>query len=432
MNKIYESKLMKGLQRFGEKFATNKAFSAISKSMMGLIGIILVGALFQIVATIPTLFGWLTTESTFYKFCMAPYNATFGIISVYVVFLIAYNYSKSLKMKPIQDGVTALALFLLVAAPVQNALLSDGVTSINYLDTSSLGGVGLFVAILIGLLSVKITNLCHKLNIVVKMPDAVPQFLQDSFSAMIPLAINLLIWHGLNTVISGALSVTLPMAINAVLSFPLMALNSVPGMIVIILFACLLWTFGIHGTMVAFIALMPVLMQDISANAAAVAAGQDPQFYASFLLFTIACAGGTGNSLGLVLMGLKSKSEQIKSVSKVALVPAFFNINEPATFGYPIMYNPILAIPFILTPVITCLLVWLGYAIGFFKPAYIMMMSLMPLGVVEFLSTMAWQNLLIPVVGFVVGLIIYFPFFKAYEKQLIAKEALQDENTVAA
>lgn len=176
--------------------------------------------------------------------------------------------------------------------------------------------------------------------------------------------------------------------------------------------------------MVVFIALMAITIQNTTANAAAVAAGGQPQFYASMLFGAVACAGGTGNTLGLVLHGLRSaKSKQLKAVSKAAIVPGIFNINEPVTFGYPIMYNPIMAIPYILTPIITMLILWLGYSIGFFKPAYILLMSLMPLFLGEFLTTMAWQNLFIPIVGIVVGLIVYYPFFKIYDKQLAEKEA---------
>jgi PTS system cellobiose-specific IIC component len=126
-------------------------------------------------------------------------------------------------------------------------------------------------------------------------------------------------------------------------------------------------------------------------------------------------------------MGLRSKSEQIKAVSKAALIPGIFNINEPVTFGFPIMYNPILAIGYILNPIIVLLAVWGGYAIGFFKPAYVMIMTLMPLGVGEFLGSMAWQNALMPVVAFIIAYIVYRPFFKVYEKQLVEKEALARE-----
>ncbi len=426
MNKLFESKFMKGLQKFGEKLASSKVFSAISKSMMGTMAIILVGAVFQIIATIPTLFGWYTTESSIYKLLYTPYNMTMGILSVFVVFMIGYNYAKSLGMKPMQNGVVALICFLLVAAPATTVTLADGATSLTVLNTSNLGAAGLFVAILIGILTVNLTHFCEKKNIVIKMPDVVPSFLSEAFSAMLPLLFNIIIWYGISSVLSLLTGgqMTLPLLITYILSIPLSAINTIPGMFIAVLFACLLWTFGIHGSMVVFIALMAIMIQNISANAAAVAAGNEPQFYATMLTGAMACAGGTGNTLGLVLLGLKSaKSKQLKAVSKAAIVPGIFNINEPVTFGFPIMYNPIMAIPYILTPLITMLVLWLGYAIGFFKPAYVLIMSLLPLFMGEFLGSMAWQNLFIPIVGIVVGLIVYYPFFKVYDKQLVEKEA---------
>jgi PTS system cellobiose-specific IIC component len=426
MNKLFESKFMKGLQKFGEKLASSKVFSAISKSMMGTMAIILVGAVFQIIATIPTLFGWYTTESAIYKLLYTPYNMTMGILSIFVVFMIGYNYAKSLGMKPMQNGVVALICFLLVAAPATTVTLADGATSLTVLNTSNLGAAGLFVAILIGILTVNVTHFCEKKNIVIKMPDVVPSFLSEAFSAMLPLLFNIIIWYGISTILSLLThgQMNLPLLITYILSIPLSAINTVPGMFIAVLFACLLWTFGIHGSMVVFIALMAIMIQNISANAAAVAAGNQPQFYATMLTGAMACAGGTGNTLGLVLLGLKSaKSKQLKAVSKAAIVPGIFNINEPVTFGFPIMYNPIMAIPYILTPLITMLILWGGYAIGFFKPAYVLIMSLLPLFMGEFLGSMAWQNLFIPIVGIVVGLIVYYPFFKVYDKQLVEKEA---------
>ncbi|MEA5050116.1 MAG: PTS transporter subunit EIIC [Oscillospiraceae bacterium] len=429
---FFDSKFMKGLQHAGEKLAANKAVMALQSGFMGAMGIILVGAIFQIIGTIPTIFGWLTTDSAFYKFCMAPYNATMGLLSVYVVFMIAYTYSKLLGLKPLMGGVNALAIFILVAAPPKTVTLADG-SSATVLDNSTmtLGAVGLFVAILIGIFSVKITKFCEKHNWVIRMSDVVPQFLQDAFSAVIPIALNVLVWHGLNTLAQLAMNMTLPMLISVILSIPLMAVNSVPGMFVIALIACLLWCFGIHGTMVVYIALAAVMYQNIAANQAAVAAGGQAIFYATSLFTAIATAGGTGDTFGLVLLGLKSKSKQIKEVSRVAVIPALFGINEPATFGYPIMYNPVLSIPYILTPMITMLFVWLGYVIGFFKPGYITTGSLMPIGVNEFLSALAWQNIFIPVIGIVVGLLVYAPFLKAYEKQLIEKEQAAEADEAA-
>jgi PTS system cellobiose-specific IIC component len=425
MDKLFESKIMVGLRKFGEKFASNKMFGALSKAFMGTMALILVGSLFQIVATIPTLFGWYTVESQVYQVLYAPYNMTMGLLAVFVTFMIAFNYSKSLGLKPMQNGIMALVSFLLVAAPFKAVTLADG-ASMNVIDPSYLGGAGIFVAILVALVSVRISNSCVKKNIVITMPDVVPSFLSESFSAMLPLFFNILLWHGIGALLSVFTGgqMNLPLLINYLLSIPLGAVNSVPGMLLVALFASLLWTFGIHGSMVVYIALMGVMIQNVSMNAAAVAAGNEPIFYATMLFGATVCAGGTGNTLGLVIWGLlRGKSEQIKAVSKSAIVPGIFNINEPVVFGFPIMYNPLMAIPYILVPLVTMLLVWVGYAIGFFQPSYINLMTLMPLFVGEFLTSLAWQNLFIPIVGLVVGLLIYYPFFRVYDKQLVEQEA---------
>ena len=423
MEKIYESRFMKGLQNFGIKLSNSKAFSSISKAMMTTMSIILVGAIFQIVATLPTVFKWTTTESAFYQWLMVPYNMTMGMVSLIIAFSLGYNYAKALDMKPLMNGIVSVLMFLLVAAPAKTVALANNAGTLAALDTSNLGAQGLFVAIIIGIFSVKITRFCEKRHIVIKMPDVVPPFLADSFNVLIPLLLNILIWHGINSLISSAMGVTLPMAIAGILSVPLKALNSVPGMIIISLFATLLWTFGIHGTMVAYIAIVAVMIQNISANAAAVAAGQPPVFYASMLFGAVACCGGTGCTFGLVLLGLRSKSEQMKAISKASLIPGLFGINEPVAFGYPIMYNPILAIPYILTPIVGMALMYIGFMTGFLKPSYILIMSLMPMGVGEFLGTMSWTNALFPFLMIPVSMLINYPFYKAYEHQLVDKEA---------
>ncbi|MFO7172551.1 MAG: PTS transporter subunit EIIC [Bacillota bacterium] len=421
-DKLLETPFMKSLQRFGEALANNKVLSSLSNSMMGMIAIIMVGAIFQILATIPTLFGWATNESPYYQLMMGPYNMTMGLLSLALAFFLGYNYARSLGLKPLINGLSAMILFLMVAAPIRTVTLQDG-TTLSAIDSSTLGGVGIFTAIVVAILSVRIAHFCEQRNIAIRMPDVVPPFLAETFNGLLPFLFNVILWYGLSTVVVTYTDTTLPVLINNVLSKPIAALNSVPGMLVAVFLACLMWFFGIHGTIVVLSALMPIALQAITENAAAVAAGQEPKFYPVMLFLTLACAGGTGNTLSLVLMALRSKSEQLRAVSRAALIPGICNINEPVTFGFPIMYNPILAIPYILNPILVAAVVWVGYAIGFFKPAYIPVMAVLPLGVMEFLSTLAWQNLLIPVVGLVVSGLCYYPFFKVYEKQLVEREA---------
>lgn len=425
MERIFESKFMVGLNNFGIKLSNSKVFSSISKSMMSLLGIIMVGAVFQIVSTVPTLFKWFDTSSSIYNILQAPYTFTMGLMGLILALLVSYNYANALGMKPIQSGLMGMLVFLMVCSPLsanENGVLQ----AVSSISISYLGAQGLFVAIIIGIFSVKITHFCEKKNIVIKMPDSVPPFLAEAFSSIIPFLFNIIIFYGISTILSivtkGQMS--LPLLITYILSIPLNAcFNSVVGVCIAILFACILWLFGIHGTMVIVVAAMAVMMQALTANAQAVAAGGKAQFYPCLLLFSgLACCGGTGNTLGLVFWGLRSKSEQLRAVSKAGLIPGLFGVNEPITFGFPIMYNPIMGIPFILTPLVSVFVLWIGYSIGFFKPSYILIMSLMPIGVGEFLGSLAWQNIFIPVVVLILSLVIYYPFFKAYEKQLVAKE----------
>ncbi len=422
MQNLYENKFMKKLQRLGEMLASNKAFSSISNGMMACMGAIMVGAFFQIIAVIPTIFKWVTTDSAYYKFCMTPYNMTMGLIAIVVVFAVAYNYAKLLDLKPLVNALNALLLFLMVASPSTTVTLADGKATFTGLDTTSLGAPGIFTAIIIALLSIRITYTLQKHHIAIKMPDAVPQFLQDSFSALIPFVVNVLVWHGLNTICIKILTIPLPYVILAILAKPISTLTSIPGMIICMIIATLLWSFGIHGSMIIYAAMAPLLMQYVTSNAALVADGKSAVFAPIALFGAMLTSGGTGNPFALVIMGLRSKSKQLKAVGKAGIIPILFNINEPTIFGFPIMYNPLLAIPYILNPIFVALAFWGLYAINFFKPAYIMVSGVMPLGVAEFLGAMSWQNIFMPVVAFLISYVIYLPFFKVYEKQLIDKE----------
>jgi PTS system, lactose/cellobiose family IIC component len=423
MSKFFDSKFAKSLQKFGEKLGSNKSLSAISGGLMGTMGLMLVGAIFQILATLLALFNVIENGGAVYNILLAPYNMTMGIISLIVAFAIAYGMAKAIKINPLSAGINSLVIFLLIAAPAKTVILADGVSTMTVMDTSFLGGTGLFTAILVGLISVRVTKFCEDKNIVIKMPDVVPAFLANAFSAMIPLFINVILFYGINLLLTSTLGMALPLAITVILSIPFQAVSTLGGMIILGMFCTLMWTFGIHGTMIGFMILMPLLMQAILGNAELVAAGQQPVFNPVLLFTSIAMLGGTGNTLAISILGLRSKSEQIKAVAKASIVPAIFNINEPVIFGFPVMYNPILAIPYILNPIVVMLLGYFGYMIGFLKPAYIMFMSLMPIGVSEFFGTMAWQNVVFVFLMIPVTMVIWFPFYKVYERQLIEKEA---------
>lgn len=107
-------------------------------------------------------------------------------------------------------------------------------------------------------------------------------------------------------------------------------------------------------------------------------------------------------------------------------MPAIFNISEPIVFGAPIMFNPILCIPFILNAVIMTGIFYAGFMVGFFQPPHVLIMTALPVILQEFLQSLAWQNCLLPVIGFVLGFLIYAPFVKMYDKQCLANETASE------
>ncbi len=428
MANLYESKPMQIVKRMGEKVVANKAIQAISSGMMMVMGVILLGAVFQLIAAILSTVGVLDTTSGIYNALLVPYKVSMGFISLYVAFTIAYSYAKSLKMHALMAGLNSMLLFFIAAAPIKTVTLEDATSTFTGMDTMALDAKGMFVAIIVALTSVKLTHFFEKHNLVIKMPDAVPEFLQETFRSLIPLVVNAAIWTLLGHGCVALTNTALPVLVTGLLGMPLAALTSVPGIIIIVIIASLLWTMGVHGTVAVYAAIAAPLMQYYATNYANHEAGLELVFMPIALFGIVNCCGGTGNTLALCVMGLSSKSEQIKAVSKAAILPGIFNINEPAIFGFPIMYNPILSIPFIFNSVITMLVVYGGYMIGFFKPAYISITANLPIGFAPYLTTLSWTNIFVPVIAFVVAYVCYFPFFKIYEKELIAKETGAKEN----
>ena len=425
MEKLFQSKFMIKLQDFGQKLGSNKFLAALQAAMMSLMGIIMVGAISQIICSVgsETLLGLFKTGDSVYNILYLPYQFTMNSLSLWVVALFGYNYAKNLKMKsPIMNAVDALVCFLLVAGAL--IVTESGLTTI---DMTYLGAQGMFIGFIVVFLSVRIEKLCAEKNIRIKMPDVVPPFLQDGFASIIPLFLSAVFFLIISTVVTISTEGTYSICSGfmALLSTPLGALTSVPGMFILCIFGALLWCFGIHGTMILVPIIMPLGIQAAVANGAAHAAGEPLVFYPVALFGYMAIAGGTGNTLPLALLGLRSKSKQISAVAKISAVPGWFGINEPLTFGMPIMYNPVLCIPYVLNIPVVMLCALILYQVGFLQPALISISALLPMGMGQYLSTLRWQNAVGDYLMLIPATLIYYPFFKIYEKQLIAKETAE-------
>lgn len=422
MDKLFESKFMVKLQDFGQKLGANKFLTGLQSAMMALMGVIMVGAISQITVSVlgPTMFNLFAADSLIYQMIHLPYQFTMNMLSVWVVLFFAYQYAKNLKMKsPIMNAVDALICFLVITGTL---IISE--TGSASIDMTYFGAQGMFIGFITVFISVQIEKFCADKNIQIKMPDVVPPFLKDGFSAIIPLFLSMIFFVGISgivTVVSGG-AYNVASGFMMLLSAPLGALSSVPGMFILGIFATLLWCFGIHGTMIIIPIITPLSIQAATSNAEAMAAGDPLVFYPIALIASLSMVGGTGNTLPLAVLGLRSKSKQINAISKISAGPGWFGINEPLTFGMPIMYNPILCIPFVLSVPLVMVCTLLAYKVGFLIPAWIVIGGLLPMGFSPYLSTLRWQNGIWAYIMIIPTTILYYPFFKIYEKQLIAKE----------
>ena len=431
LDKMFESPFFVKLQEWGGKVQSNKVISAISNGMMSIMSLVIAGAAFMILATLLDIAGVLETTDQVYHWLCVPYNMTMGLISLPIAFAVGYSYSKNLGMKgALANGLVTMVLFLMVAAPVQSVDVNGSAT--NMIPTSFLGGPGIFVAMFLPIISVRIIKFCKDKNATIKMPDSIPPYLVDSFANIIPLVICLILWQGLSVLCQVAMGgATLPALIMGILGIPLSGLTSIPGMFVLLAISMLCWGLGLHGQGIVSVVTLPAMMAAYGTNAELVAAGQATEFAPIFLFMSATAAGGAGNMLSLAACCLRAKSERLRAVGKAGVVPAIFNISEPMIFGTPVMYNPIIAIPMVLNSLLCMGLIYVGFAVGFFQNPYILMLTPLPVGLATFLSSMAWQNIFIPVLCFVVGVVCFWPFVRMYNKQCLADEQAANEQAAA-
>lgn len=431
VEKFSQGKFMQGLQKFSVTLSNNEAFSSLAMGMGSTMGIIMIGAVVQIISALcGLLFGWQAGNAIYDNIYMI-YTVTMGMIGIFMCFSLAYNYSKRLGLAPLQSGFTALICYVMVVSLPRTATLANG-TNFLSLDLNALGSTGIFAAILIGMLTVRISKFVIDRNWVIKLPESVPEGVLNSFNNIIPAGINIIVWYGLSLLIAqftnGAL--TLSTIITYGLSVPLSYLTSPVGIVVLIILAQLFWFFGIHGNTIVFAAIIVPYIEAYGRNAELAANGNPLVFNAIFLYGAVAFLGGSGNTLPLVMMGLNSKSKQIKAISKASFAPGLFNINEPVIFGYPIMYNPIMLIPFILVPVVSAVLFGIAYITGLIALPQVLILSSLPIFLSEFMITLSLKNVIFALAVGVVCFAIWYPFFKIYERQCIDRELLESNEDV--
>lgn len=429
-------KLDKVLSPIGAKVGNQIHLKSISNGMMMTLPLIVVGSIFLIIANPPVnpdlinpetanifmkfMLSWKEFAVNNYQTLTTPYNMTMGIVGMMSAFAIAYCLAGEYNMKAAISGLISTSMFLMICAPSV-----DGSIATNFL-----GADGLFIAIIIGLSSVEITRFVESRGWQFKFPDTVPPAVTTFVNSLLPLLLNIIVLYGINILIMSNIGVGIPEAIMKVLTPALSVVDNIWGYLAIITFGNVLWLLGVNGTSIIFPIVFALGIQNTGINADLVANGQDPSVVMNLQMFRLAILGGAGNTLGLTLLMMKSKSTHLKSLGRLGVVPGICGINEPIIFGGPIVFNPILAIPFIVTPIVTVGLGYLAQVMGLITPGYLVDPSFIPFFAQAYFSSMDWRNVLFVFGLVILSVIIYYPFFKVYEKNMLEQEYPAD-NSVA-
>lgn len=279
-----------------------------------------------------------------------------------------------------------------------------------------------------GLVFARIYCLILEKNISIKMPAGVPQFVTDTFAGLIPAIIVGFIAIIISWLFSFTAYGSFSDFVYQLLASPLQSLSSSVGSLVfIVLIQMVLWFFGIHGSLVvgSFITALylPMDVQNMDALASGVARSELPNILSKSFYDLFAGIGGAGGTLSLIIVILLlAKSKQSRTVANLSAVPGMFTINEPMIFGLPLILNPIMAIPFILTPLVQTLVAYLAIWSGLFPRLSGIQV---PFGTPIFLNGFlagGWQIALLQIICVLAGCLLYLPFVKVMDKEKVKSE----------
>ncbi|NLC96525.1 MAG: PTS sugar transporter subunit IIC [Erysipelotrichaceae bacterium] len=404
------------------KISTNKYLKSVSGGSMSLLGIIMLGSLFTVLNNI----AWAPYQDLISKIGLSTIFGfipvvTMDMIALYMSYSIAYVGAKEFGVEKYAKNIGFASLMAYVLLIPINFTAIEGK---QFIDFEYLGAKGVIVSILVSLITVNIFKYFIKKDITIKMPNGVPQMVVESFIALIPAIATALLFAIIKQGISLTEFGSVQNIIYSLLQKPLQTLtNNLPAFLIFITVAQLLWFFGIHGSMTVLPILFPIFLGFLAENTAAVNAGGIAPNPINFGLYDLANLGGSGATIGLVIvMFLFSKSKRYKVFSRVALPTGLFGVNEPVIFGMPIMLNFVLLIPFLLVPLILVSLAYLLISLNIITPT----IGILGAGTLPpFIHGLAQGSLsfgIFEIFAALISALIYYPFFKILDNQALKEE----------
>ncbi|CYV01506.1 phosphotransferase system cellobiose-specific component IIC [Streptococcus suis] len=420
MNKLIEF-IEKG-KPFFEKISRNPYLRAIRDGFIAAMPVILFSSIFLMVAFVPNIFGFTWSDEAVAAI-MKPYGYTMGIVAVLVAGTTAKSLTdafnrqlpKTNQINFISTMIASISGFLLLA--------SDGIE--GGFANGYMGTKGLLTAFLAAFITVNIYKVCVKNNVTIRMPDEVPPNVSQAFKDVIPYALSIFVLYGIDLVTRQFLGTNVAEAILKLFEPLFTAADGYVGITIIFGAYALFWFVGIHGPSIVEPAIAAITYANIETNFQLLQAGQHAdKILTSGTQMFIVTMGGTGATLVVPFMFMwLTKSKRNKAIGRASVVPTFFGVNEPILFGAPLVLNPVFFVPFILAPIAN---VWI---FKFFVDTLKMNSFSVnlawttpgPLGIVMG-TNFAPLAFVLAILLVVVDVLIYYPFLKVYDEQILVEE----------
>jgi PTS system lactose-specific IIC component len=421
MNKLIE--LIEKGKPFFEKISRNKYLRAIRDGFIAGMPVILFSSIFILIAYVPNAWGfhWSKDIETL---LMTPYSYSMGILAFFVGGTTAKALTDSMnrdlpatnQINFISTMLASMVGFLLMAAePVKEG---------GFL-TAFMGTKGLLTAFIAAFITVNVYKVCVKNNVTIRMPDEVPPNISQVFKDLIPFTLSVVLLYALELVVKASLHVTVAESIGTLLAPLFSAADGYLGITIIFGAYAFFWFVGIHGPSIVEPAIAAITYANAEVNLKLIQQGMHAdKILTSGTQMFIVTLGGTGATLVVPFMFMwLTKSKRNRAIGRASVVPTFFGVNEPILFGAPLVLNPIFFIPFIFAPIAN---VWIfkffidTLGMNSFT-ANLPWTTPAPLGLVlgtnfQFLSFVLAALLI------VVDVVIYYPFLKVYDEQILEEE----------
>lgn len=421
MNKLIE--LIEKGKPFFEKISRNKYLRAIRDGFIAGMPVILFSSIFILIAYVPNAWGFHWSKEI-ENFLMTPYSYSMGILAFFVGGTTAKALTDSVNRDlPATNQINFLSTML--ASMVGFLLMAAEPAKEGGFLTAFMGTKGLLTAFIAAFVTVNVYKVCVKNNVTIRMPDEVPPNISQVFKDLIPFTVSVVLLYGLELIVKGSLGVTVAESIGTLLAPLFSAADGYVGITIIFGAFAFFWFIGIHGPSIVEPAIAAITYANAEVNLNLLQQGMHAdKILTSGTQMFIVTMGGTGATLVVPFMFMwLCKSKRNRAIGRASVVPTFFGVNEPILFGAPLVLNPIFFIPFIFAPIAN---VWIfkffieTLGMNSFT-ANLPWTTPGPLGIVlgtnfQFLS-FALAALLI-----VVDIVIYYPFLKVYDEQILEEE----------